>query len=82
MHFICLQVVHAEENGQQEAQTSRCEEFEEEEDSQVEQESIKVHEEQMDTSIPGALGTQSPTLTSQDVEISTGIKFIMVTLFH
>lgn len=81
MHFMCLQVVHAEENGQQEAKRSRCEEFEEE-DSQLEQESIKVHEEQMDTSIPGALENQSPTPTSQDVEISTGIKFTTVTLFY
>ncbi|XP_037538039.1 apoptotic chromatin condensation inducer in the nucleus isoform X5 [Nematolebias whitei] len=64
------QVIHAEENGQQEAKRSRCEEFEEE-DSHLEQESIKVHEEQMDTSVPGALETQSPTPTSQDVEIST-----------
>lgn len=81
MHFICLQEVHAEENGQQEAKRSSCEEFEEEE-SQLEQERIEVHEEQMDTSVPRALETQSLTQTSQDVETSTGIKFITVTLFY
>lgn len=77
MNSIYLKVVHTEENGQQEAKRSRTEEFEEE-DSQLEQERIKVHEEQMDTSIPEALEAQSPPQLNQDVEISTGIIFTTV----
>uniref|UniRef100_A0A3Q2CI20 Apoptotic chromatin condensation inducer 1 n=1 Tax=Cyprinodon variegatus TaxID=28743 RepID=A0A3Q2CI20_CYPVA len=66
------QVVPAEsqENGQKEAKRIRREDFEED-DSQVEGGSITAHEEQMDTSLPAAVETQSPTLPSQDTESNT-----------
>lgn len=66
-------MVHSEsqENGQKEAKRSRCEEMEED-DLQVDEERTKVHEEKMDTSFPAAMETQSPSHTSQDVEINTG----------
>lgn len=66
-------MVHSEsqENGQREAKRSRQEEAEED-DLQVDQERTKAHEEQMDTSIPVAVETHSPTHTSHDVEINTG----------
>ncbi|CAG5897136.1 unnamed protein product [Menidia menidia] len=65
-------VVHAEnqENGQKEAKRSRHEEMEEE-DSRDDKERMKAHEEGMDTSVPGAVETQSPTLTNRDVEFNT-----------
>ncbi|KAK5602970.1 hypothetical protein CRENBAI_017281 [Crenichthys baileyi] len=62
--------VESQENGQKEAKILRREDFEEE-DSQVEGESITAHEEQMDTSLPAAVETQSPTLASQDTETNT-----------
>lgn len=49
----------------------RREDFEED-DSQVEGESVAAHEEQMDTSLPATVETQSPTLASQDTETNTG----------
>ncbi|XP_029970219.1 apoptotic chromatin condensation inducer in the nucleus [Salarias fasciatus] len=66
------QVVHLEnqENGQKEAKRSRLEELEEE-DLQVDRERIKAHEDPMDTSVPVAMDSQSPTLASHDVEINT-----------
>ncbi|MEQ2251917.1 hypothetical protein ILYODFUR_016137, partial [Ilyodon furcidens] len=62
--------IESQENGQKEAKTLRRGDFEEE-DSQVEGESITAHEEQMDTSLPAAVETQSPTLASQDTETNT-----------
>ncbi|MEQ2305665.1 hypothetical protein AMECASPLE_000273 [Ameca splendens] len=62
--------IESQENGQKEAKTLRSGDFEEE-DSQVEGESITAHEEQMDTSLPAAVETQSPTLASQDTETNT-----------
>lgn len=61
----------SQENGQKEAKRIRREDFEED-DSQVEGGSITAHEEQMDTSLPAAVETQSPTLPSQDTESNTG----------
>lgn len=70
---LCFQVVPVEsqENGQKEAKRMRREDFEED-DSQVEGESVAAHEEQMDTSLPATVETQSPTLASQDTETNTG----------
>ncbi|KAM9343949.1 uncharacterized protein KZ484_016348 [Pholidichthys leucotaenia] len=67
------QVVPSEsqENGQSEVKRSRHEEVEEEnlgEDGEL----IKVHEEQMDTSVPEATEPCSPTQTSHHVEVNTG----------
>uniref|UniRef100_A0A3Q2QUV4 Apoptotic chromatin condensation inducer 1a n=1 Tax=Fundulus heteroclitus TaxID=8078 RepID=A0A3Q2QUV4_FUNHE len=62
--------VESQENGQKEAKRIRREDFEEE-DSQVEEESKTAHQEQMDTSLPATVETQSPTLASQDTETNT-----------
>ncbi|KAK2821961.1 hypothetical protein Q5P01_022026 [Channa striata] len=66
------QVVHSDtqENGQKEEKKSSHEELEEE-DLQGDRERNKVQEEKMDTSIPGAVETQSLSHTSHDVEINT-----------
>ena len=70
---MMFKVVHADsqENGQKEAKRSRREEMEEE-NSRIDRERIKTHEEQMDTSLPGVVETQSPTHSSHDVEMNTG----------
>lgn len=77
MSLLLLEVVHSEsqENGQKEAKRSKGEELEEEE-PQEDGETTKEHEEKMDTSLPGAVETQSPSHTSQDVETNTGKKNI------
>ncbi|XP_023140293.2 apoptotic chromatin condensation inducer in the nucleus isoform X2 [Amphiprion ocellaris] len=59
-----------QENGQKEAKRSRHEELEEE-DLRGDRERTKAHEEPMDSSISGAVETQSPTHISHDVEINT-----------
>lgn len=63
--------VESQENGQKEAKRMRQEDFEEE-DSQVDGESVTAHEEQMDTSLPATVESQSPTLAGQDPETNTG----------
>uniref|UniRef100_A0A3B5LI95 Apoptotic chromatin condensation inducer 1a n=2 Tax=Xiphophorus couchianus TaxID=32473 RepID=A0A3B5LI95_9TELE len=62
--------IESQENGQKEAKRMRREDFEED-DSQVEGESVAAHEGQMDTSLPATVETQSPTLASQDTETNT-----------
>lgn len=74
MPFFLLQVVHSEsqENGQKEAKRSRHEELEED-DLRADGERTREHEEKLDTSFSGAMETQSPSDTSHDVEINTGM---------
>lgn len=82
MPFFLLQVVHSEsqENGQKEAKRSRHEELEDD-DLRADGERTSQHEEKLDTSFSGAMETQSPSDTSHDVEMNTGMNLSQLGLY-